>query len=132
MKKRGAILASNIVFIVLNLAFLVILILFIAKQGGGAIVMEQVYAKQIALLVDAAKPGMEITLRMDDAIEKAVENNVALDKIVKIEDNIVIVKTTQDSGYTYSFFNNVLVDVEIVRPFDKEEFNTLKINVEKK
>ncbi|GAJ02310.1 unnamed protein product [marine sediment metagenome] len=53
MKKRGTILAENIIFITLNILFLVILILFIWKQGAGAIVLEQSYAKQIALLVDS-------------------------------------------------------------------------------
>ena len=65
MKKRGTILVENVIFIILNLLFLIILILFIAKQGSGAIIVEQSYAKQIALLIDSAKPISIIELNMD-------------------------------------------------------------------
>ena len=39
--KRGNILVENIVFIILNLVFVAILILFIMRQGIGAVVLEQ-------------------------------------------------------------------------------------------
>ena len=55
LKKKGSILTGNIIFILLNLLFLSILILFLIKQGEGAIVLEESYAKQIALLIDSAK-----------------------------------------------------------------------------
>ena len=53
-KKRGEIVLENIIFIILNLAFLTILVLFIISQGNGSVILEQSYAKQIALLIDAA------------------------------------------------------------------------------
>ena len=113
MRKKGELLVSNIIFIVLNLAFLAILILFIAKQGGGAIVLEQSYAKQIALLIDAAQPGMQINLRMDDAIKKATDEGLNYkNELVKIEGNVVTIRTTQDGGYSYSFFNSIPIDRE--------------------
>ena len=62
--KRGTILVENVVFIILNLLFLSIVILFLFKQGGGAILMEQSYAKNIALLIDSSKPVMELKLNM--------------------------------------------------------------------
>ncbi len=40
MKKRGAILVENVVFLILNLLFLSILVLFLVKQGSGATVLE--------------------------------------------------------------------------------------------
>ncbi len=110
MKKRGTILAENIIFIVLNLVFLTILIIFIAKQGSGAIVLEQSYAKQIALLVDSAKPVMIIELNMDKAQKLADKNEIDFNDVVKInEKNIVTVKLSDRGGYSYSFFNDVNV-----------------------
>lgn len=107
MKKRGTILAENIIFITLNILFLVILILFIWKQGAGAIVLEQSYAKQIALLVDSTKPIMIIELNMDKAQKLAEKNGVDFKEVVKINDNIVTVKLSDKGGYSYSFFNDV-------------------------
>jgi hypothetical protein len=111
MNKRGAILVENIVFIVLNLIFLTILVMFLMRQGGGAVVMEQGYAKEIALMIDAAQPGMEIHFDMEDAKELAKKNGFEPDEIVKKQDNIITVKLSKDSGYSYSFFNDVDVSV---------------------
>ncbi len=109
MKKRGTILVENIIFIILNLVFLTILIIFIAKQGSGAIVLEQSYAKQIALLVDSAKPVMIIKLNMNKAQKLADKNEVDFKDVVKINENIVTVKLSDRGGYSYSFFNDVNV-----------------------
>jgi len=106
MKKRGTILAENIIFIVLNLIFLTILIIFLFSKMGDAAVLEEKYAKQIALIIDSAKPVMEIHLNMEDAIKKASEEKWEGD-IVTIQENIVRVKLREKGGYSYSFFNDV-------------------------
>jgi len=108
--KRATILVENVIFIVLNLLFLTILILFIAKQGAGAIVLEQSYAKQIALLIDSAQPGMFIELNMKKGKELAEKNGIDFAEAVRISGNTVIVKLSEQGGYSYSFFNNVKAD----------------------
>ena len=107
--KKGSsnILLENIIFLVLNLLFFSMIILFLLKQGSGAIVLEQSYAKNIALLIDSGKPAMEMKLNMEDAFNLAEENGISRDYIVKIDGNIVTVKLRSDGGYQYSFFNNV-------------------------
>lgn len=113
-KKRGKVLVENIIFIILTLIFLSILVLFIAKQGAGATNLEQSYAKQIALLIDSAKPGMVIRTDMNEAFgnDEAwfLEN---FGKVVKIKDNVVTVKLSDKGGYSYSFFNNLDPAVEV-------------------
>ena len=109
MEKRGTILVENIIFIILNLVFIIILVLFIARQGEGAILVEQQYAKQIALLIDSAKPVSIIQLNMDEALEIAEKNKIPFDDVVSINGNVVRVRLSDDSGYEYSFFNNVNV-----------------------
>lgn len=110
MKKRGTILIENVIFIIINLLFLTILILFIAKQGSGSIGLEQAYAKQISLIIDSAKPVSIIELNMNKALEVSEENGIDFEDIVTINKNIVLVKLTEDSGYEYSFFNDVEVN----------------------
>jgi hypothetical protein len=107
--RKGNILPENVIFIILNLLFLTILIGFISKQGNGAIVLEQSYAKNIALLIDSAKPITEMTLDMKDAFNLAKKNGIPLEEIVKIDGNTVTVKLSSGGGYQYSFFNNVEV-----------------------
>ena len=111
--KRGELLVGNIIFIVLNLMFLGILFLFISQQGSGLILLEQSYAKQIALTFDMAKPGMTVFLDFEKGFEEAESNfgeNYNINDLVRINGNIVTVKLDKDEnrqGYSYSFFNNI-------------------------
>ena len=111
--KRGNILTENIIFIVLNLAFIAILLLFLFSRTESESVLEEKYAKQIALLIDAAEPGMRIHLEMEDAIEKAAKNEVNPSEIVTINGNVVTIKLSEKGNNpksSYSFFNDVGVN----------------------
>lgn len=105
--KKGNILTENIIFIVLNLAFITILLIFLFSKTESASVLEEKYAKQIALLIDAAEPLMTIHLNMEDALDVAEKENFPAGEIVKITGNLVTVKLREDGGYSYSFFNDV-------------------------
>lgn len=111
--RRGDILTGDVIFLVLNLIFLAILILFVVTKTNDAAIMEEKYAKQIALIIDSSKPAMRINLNMEDAIKKAVDNNqdigAGLLQIVQINGNVVTVKLEEKGGYSYSFFNDVNV-----------------------
>jgi len=113
-KNRGTVLTENVIFIVLNLAFFAIMILFLFKQGGNANFLEQAYAKQIALFIDSAKPGMEILVdigRGADSNKEWFSKN--FQNSVSIQKNIVSVKFTDKGGYSYSFFNDVEPSFEV-------------------
>jgi hypothetical protein len=108
--RRGTtLLIENIIFIILNLVFIAILIFFLISRSGSAAVLEEKYAKEIALILDSAKPGMMITLNMADAIKIAKDGlgEESIDKIVSIDKNVVTVKLRENGEYSYSFFNNI-------------------------
>jgi len=111
MEKKGEILIENVIFIVLNLIYLTILILFVMSRGAGVAGLEESYSKQIALIIDSSKPDTYFYINIEDAIEVAKkkwgEDN--LDKIVKVSGNMVTVKLTEKSGQSYSFFNTVRI-----------------------
>ena len=107
LRKKGNILTENIIFIILNLIFISILILFLFSKVGAAAVLEEKYAKQIALIIDSAEPGMVIHLNMEDAIKKAEKEGLDIRRLVTIQNNIVTVRLQEGSGYSYSFFNDV-------------------------
>lgn len=107
--KKANIITENIIFIILNLIFLSILVLFVFSKAGSAAVLEEKYAKQIALTIDAAKPLMVITLNMEDAFKK-MDKNWKQDDVVVIKENTVTVRLREKGGYSYSFFNAVYVD----------------------
>ncbi|MBU0893855.1 MAG: hypothetical protein KKF48_04050 [Nanoarchaeota archaeon] len=124
--KKANILMENIIFIILNLFFLSILILFIFKQGSGAVMLEESYAKNIALLIDSSKPVMILKLNMEEARKLADKNEIDFKEIVKINGNVVSVKLSDKSGYSYDFFNNV--DVSIYPDGNFQDNYIIKIN----
>ena len=126
LNKKGTILIENVIFIVLNILFLVILILFLYRQGNGAVVLEQSYEKNIALLIDSAKPITEMKLNMNDAFVLAQKNGVKPEDIVSINGNIITVKLSPQGGYQYSFFNNV--DVTAYPDISPNQNYIIKIN----
>ena len=105
--EKAEILVENIIFILLNIIFISILIFFLFKQSSGAALLEQTYSKQIALMIDSAKPAMEIKLNMEKAQKIAEKNKIDFKEAVSITGNVVNVKLSQKTGYEYSFFNNV-------------------------
>ncbi len=121
MEKRGEILVGNVVFIILNLIYLSILVVFIYSQGSGVKIVEETYAKEIALLIDSSQPGMFFYLDMENAYDIAKEKNVDFDNIVSINGNLITVtldSSNDRKGYSYSFFNDVNVEI---KPFKDEK-----------
>jgi hypothetical protein len=114
LNKRANILTENIVFIFINVAFLAIILLFLFSRMSGSAGIEERYAKQLAMIIDASKPGMEIYNEMTKAIDKAEDNDFPLKKIVTISGNIVTVRLKEGAGSSYSFFNDVDVNVNFV------------------
>jgi hypothetical protein len=103
--KKAELLTENVIFIILNLVFFSILATFIFIKTNDSALLEEAYAKKIALILDSAEPGMNIVLDMSDAIKKKDEKYSG--KIVDIQGNLVTIKLSQKGGYSYSFFNDV-------------------------
>lgn len=104
--RRGQILTENLIFIILNLVFLSILILFVYSKMSGPALMEEQYSKQIALMIDYAKTPTLIKLDMEDAFKKAKSNHVPLNEVVSVQDNVVRVNIAGKKGQSYSFFRD--------------------------
>jgi len=125
--KKAAILMENVIFIILNILFITILILFLLRQGQGAVLLEQSYAKQIALLIDSAKPGMTIILDMGKAKDLAEKNGLEFKDIVTKTNTIITVRLSASGGYSYSYFNDV--NVSLYANGDPENINSYVIKV---
>lgn len=114
--KKGNILLENIIFIILNVLFIIILAAFLFTKTGSAAVLEEKYAKEIALIIDSAESKMIITLEMEDAIKIAEKENFPVEEIITLNENVVTVKLREKGGYSYSFFN----DIEINTPYTNQ------------
>lgn len=126
--KKAVILMENVIFIILNILFIAILILFLLRQGQGAVILEQSYAKQIALLIDSAKPGMTIILDMSKAKDLAEKNSLEFKDIVVNTNNVITVKLSEKGGYSYSYFNDVNVTFYLDKS-DPEDITSYVIKI---
>lgn len=114
--KRGIdVLNNTLVFLLLNVIFFAIMFGFVARAGSGATVVEQVYAKQIALIIDQAKPGTNININIEEVYELADKNKFSRQNVIKIdnEKNKVYVQVDKGRGYSYNFFNSAEVVWEL-------------------
>lgn len=125
-KKAESLILSPVLFIILNLIFFAALLVFVVKSSTGAVVYGEAYSKQIALLLDKAKPGMQIQFDFEKGL-KIAEKNKYSGEIVKIdkENNEVIVKLNLRGGYGFKYFS----DYDIVSYFNE---NILIIIVDEK
>jgi hypothetical protein len=117
MKNKGEILVENVIFIILNLIFLSILVIFILKQSSGAVMLEDSYAKQIALLIDSAKPqNSEVVIQLDMGDGSKIDKTwfaQNFNRVLNVEGSVVNVKLSEKGGSSYSFFNDVAVSTEV-------------------
>ena len=117
-QKRGEFLFGNkkaqtdsgygdLIFIVLNLAFFSILFLWVWSSSNAAFVYEEAYAKEIALIIDKAEPGMHFEMDFSKGMEKAMKNGIATEDIIKIDEaeNSVRVKLSE-RGFSYRYFTD--------------------------
>lgn len=109
MDKHGGskLVLSQIVYIIIIVIFSVVMIAFVVRSGNSASEKEEIYAKQIALAIDKAKPGTEININIID-INKVAESNKFKGQIINIdnEKNAVEVHLTSGKGYSYRFFSD--------------------------
>lgn len=126
-KKGSELLSENVIFVILNVIFLSVIILFVYLQSSSVHLMEEETAKQIALMIDIAKPGTTIEMNVESLMNKAEGKEVSRNAVVKIDNdnNLVIVRGSKDSYYEYSYFN----DVDVKYTF---EGNYLKMDIVEK
>jgi len=131
-KRADTVVLETTIFIILNLVFIVMLLIFVWSSGKGAFTYEEAYAKQIALLIDNAKPEMTLSFDIQKGVEIAKDKGIKEDeinKIVKIDEkeNKVVVDLSGKGGYSYRYFTDYSVETEIVSGAQDEKFLTIKI-----
>ena len=116
-KKGDKLIFETIIFLVLNVVFIAVMVLFVHSTGGKTFVYEKIYAKQVALLIDNARPGIEVELDISELYILA-EKNKFKGNILNInsENNKVRIKLTEAGGYEYGFFS----DAGVVWNLNKE------------
>jgi hypothetical protein len=135
IKKRGDLLFPPLIFLVLNIAFFVILMAFVQKASTGAVVYEEAYAKKIGLLLNNVESGMKFIIDVTELEKIARKNDLKEDDLEKIikemvqidtQNGTITVKTRNEGGFVYPFFSKVELESQIV---EDSTGNKLIINI---
>lgn len=116
LDKRGeAGLLETIIFLILNIIFFLTLGYFAYNSGTQSFIYEQAYAKQLALLIDNAKPDMVIMINLDELIPIALKKNKNINEVFYVDEKIneVRVNLNPSGGYRYRYFSDNSVKFEI-------------------
>ena len=108
MNKKGDYLVLELtIFIVLNVSFFVIMLIFIRGSTNNDLIYEQTYAKQIALFIDNAKPGMDMVVDVSELYTIASANRFT-GNVIRIDNKNrrVFVNLVPGRGYSYGYFVN--------------------------
>ena len=81
------------------------------SSGSSSAVYEEIYSKQIALMIDRAEPGMIMKLDISDLIKNAKNKDEA--NLVKINSDSVSVSLRASGGYGYKYFSDYKVDYRV-------------------
>ena len=99
------------IFLILNIIFFAILLIFVYNAGSRAFVYEESYAKQIVSIIDNSKPGMNILLDVKAGLEVGRKNGFK-EFIVKNDENLIEVKLSRN-GYSYKYFSDNEIKLEL-------------------
>jgi hypothetical protein len=123
MNKRGdTVIYETVIFVVLNVAFFAVMLLFIWRAASDSVVYEQAYSKEVALMISNAKPGLTyfFDMRVPIAMVKdnkwmksSLSDKEILNKLITIksEDNLVIATFTTNGGHSFRYFTDYDVKV---------------------
>lgn len=98
---------GNVLFILLNIAFFALVIYFVRDAASGAGMKERILSKEIALMINAAKPGTSIEI--DISAYEAIAKKNKIKNFIEIGNNNVTV-TLSGKGFVYPYFSMNKID----------------------
>jgi hypothetical protein len=120
MYKRGEeLIVQNIIFVLLNLVLFLTLFIFILNSADEKYVAEQVYSKNIAMIIDMAKPEQKIFIDMSELfwlVEKEIDRgSIKREDIIKIDSSqkYVFVALGHQTSYAYRYFSDYSINYEV-------------------
>ena len=123
------VLNSTIIFLILNVLFFAGMFLFVVEKTNSHAVLEEVYAKKIALLIDNAEKGITMNIDVKELYEAAKENNYPAGQVINInnEENKVTMKVKEGTGYGHSYRYYTKTEEKILQEADGKTYIKLKI-----
>ena len=104
-------LSENVIFIIVTITFFGILVFFLSALGTNDSSFEQTTAKNIALVLDNAKPDTEIYLDISEFLFRAEKNKFS--PVIEITEGKVFAKLKEGKGYSFNYFTQFKINYEL-------------------
>jgi len=117
--KKAGVLQEQIIFWILNIVFFSLILVFAVRTGSHTGIMEETYAKQIALTIDSMDKNMEVEMDLSELYKIAEKNDFKGELFFLEKDkNIIIVTAGKGEGYRYRYFSDL--DFDFILTQDKK------------
>ncbi|MEK6847180.1 MAG: hypothetical protein AABY16_03375 [Nanoarchaeota archaeon] len=116
MNRRGTdnTLTESIIYLLIFILFFLLMFYFVSANNNGAFYWEDFYAKELALVIDRAEPGMEFAIDVSELSRVAIKKGKNLRDLILIDNinNKVTVSVRPGAGTSFLFFNDVDIVIE--------------------
>lgn len=121
-KKASQPLWETLIFFILNIIFFCALLFFVLRSASGDAIVEENYAKTIALTIDSMKPNSEVWLSLNMLYEVSDKNKFDRNQVISfdLKNHVVNVKVSKSSGYTFHYFSEL-------KEINKQEGGTILV-----
>ena len=108
-KKADQILFEEGIPLILTIVFFAALLIFVWRGSSGALDLEEIYAKRIALILDNSEKGMKISMDISEVQDLAEKNKISAGNlfVIKNENNLVTVTASKGNGYSCHYFSKL-------------------------
>lgn len=111
-KKGEEILISNLIYLLVVIAFFAMLFYFVFSYSNGAGIYEEAYAKKLALALDNSLPGMYFVFDVKDVLEIADKNGVNRENVFSFDKENSRIEVSLQNNKFYGFYSYVDYDIE--------------------
>ncbi|MGV8131692.1 MAG: hypothetical protein ACP5N7_06355 [Candidatus Pacearchaeota archaeon] len=127
MVRRANIVMDNIIHIIIFTMFFAIIFWGVSSYSDGSALLEDIYAKEIARVINTAEPGMSFKIDISKIASVAYGNGKKFEDIVTIDNvqNEVRVSSRLNTGTSYKFFNDVDIINFEVKPVSGKDQETM-------
>lgn len=135
MDKKASIVMDNIIHIIIFALFFAIMFWGISSYSNGSALLEDIYAKEIARVINAAEPGMSFKMDISKIAAVAYNNGKKFEDIVNVDNvnNEIVVSSRLTTGTAYKFFNDVdIINFRVEAVSGKAESTRFIFDVVKK
>lgn len=125
----GSLLMEYVVYFILLGLFLTGAVFFVYRQLNGAGMWSDIYAKELAIVLNGAEEGDRYVINVHKATRIALSNEIPFEQIFSFDavNGKACVSLSKGSKSCYPYFNNLVVEEKQIKLAQPENMLVIKI-----